>query len=63
MNQALSAESTLEEVGLCLIGITLFPNESTIPRSIAELKLASIDIDIDVLALEQEQYIIHRSGT
>jgi adenosylhomocysteinase len=61
-NQALSAEYLQQKKGELSPGVYIVPTE--IDHEIARLKLASMNIDIDVLTPEQEQYMNSwQSGT
>jgi len=61
-NQALSAEYLKQKKGELEAGVYVVPTE--IDQEIARLKLASMDIQIDVLTAEQEKYLNSwQSGT
>ncbi|GAC1471906.1 MAG: adenosylhomocysteinase [Chloroflexota bacterium] len=54
-NQALSAEYMMQKKGELAPGVYVVPTE--IDKEIARLKLASMDIDIDVLTAQQVEYM------
>jgi adenosylhomocysteinase len=61
-NQALSAEYLNQKKGELVAGVYIVPTE--IDQEIARLKLASMDIEIDILTVEQEKYMNSwQSGT
>jgi adenosylhomocysteinase len=61
-NQALSAEYLNKKKGELVAGVYIVPTE--IDQEIARLKLASMDIEIDILTVEQEKYMNSwQSGT
>jgi adenosylhomocysteinase len=61
-NQALSAEYLQQKKGELPAGVYIVPTE--IDQEIARLKLASMNIEIDVLTGEQELYMNSwQSGT